>query len=409
MAKNYAAIYASGNDSSALEQKFFIKQESLRGTLAVPVGTDFFFTIEGGTITYSQEFTSSPHRSGRHNNNIIKNKKVTEWSLPTYVNIDTAAAQGVAEVDSSLRLLWKSLLGFEDTAGGPVVYNASVTPSYTFSLFEIGDLWSRQSPGAFVNTCEVSLPGDGQSQLTWGGNAKTAYMIGISKITTAPVGNAVTVQPTEGYRFRVGGLVMFIDDDGVTRNADTPDGAPRTITAVTGDVVEVDGAALTLDGSVADVYICYYEPETAVAIDNPQTGLQGHITSSEIPMNSCVRSLTLSINNNHELVDYCFGEDGLAGPLFVPGGRLDVTVSMDINLSAEILELFNKVQDAEPIPLSVVLGDTASRHLGIELPRCIFSVPAASVPATGSIPVTFAGMAYQTANEAADEIEVSYN
>ena len=47
MAKNFADIYNDVNDSIALEQKFFIKEEvaGLRGVQVDPVGTDFFFKI----------------------------------------------------------------------------------------------------------------------------------------------------------------------------------------------------------------------------------------------------------------------------------------------------------------------------------------------------------------------------
>ena len=38
----------------------------------------------------------------------------------------------------------------------------------------------------------------------------------------------------------------------------------------------------------------------------------------------------------------------------------------------------------------------------------IFNVPAIPVPDTGSVPVSFEGMALQTALEAADEVTVTY-
>jgi len=75
MAKNFATLYASVNDSSSLEQAIFIKQETTRGTLIAPLGTDFIYTLAGGSLAYTQPIESSPHRSGRHHNDIIKSKR----------------------------------------------------------------------------------------------------------------------------------------------------------------------------------------------------------------------------------------------------------------------------------------------------------------------------------------------
>ena len=50
MAKNFADLYASGNDSIALEQKVYLKKETTRGQLIAPVGTDFLFTLPGASV-----------------------------------------------------------------------------------------------------------------------------------------------------------------------------------------------------------------------------------------------------------------------------------------------------------------------------------------------------------------------
>ena len=120
MSKNYASIYANSGDSSALNQRFYLKEEVVKGQMAVPAAADYFFALAGGSISFSQPIVSSPHRSGRHNNNTIKEKKALEWSLPTMVNINAAAAQGTAELEPALRVLWKSLLGRETVPGAVV-------------------------------------------------------------------------------------------------------------------------------------------------------------------------------------------------------------------------------------------------------------------------------------------------
>ena len=411
MAKNYASIYANTGDSSSLNQRFYLKQETVRGVLEVPAAADYFFALSGGALNFSQPIESSPHRSGRHNNNVIKQKKALEWSLPTYVNIDTSAAAGTSELETALRVLWKSLLGKESTSGG-VSYDSSEDPSVTMSIFEIGDKWAKQAYGCFVDSCEISLPGDGQSQLNWTGMGVESYLVGIGKSTVDnDGGNTITLQSGEGKRFPVGGRVMIVEADGSTRSADTVAGSARKVTSVTGDVVTVDGSAFDdADGSGTPIYLCYYEPVMVgtEGIDNPQTGLQGTFTSTSIPGNPCVRSASVKITNGHEIVNYCWGTDAASGSIFVPASRLEVDVTIEMNLNSEMVELYNAVQQFEAQDLNFKLGDTASRYLEIDIPRAIFNVPSISVPENGSIPVSFEGKCYQSALDAADEVVVSY-
>jgi hypothetical protein len=411
MAKNYASIYASTGDSSSLNQRFFIKQEGTRGTMVVPAAADYFFALSGGSINFSQPINSSPHRSGRHNNNTIKEKKALEWSLPTMVNIDTAAAQGVAELEGGLRVLWKSLLG-KESIPAEVQYDSSEDPSITFSMFEVGDKWCKQARGLFVDACEISLPGDGQSQLNWSGMGVESYLVGIGKSTISnDGGQTVTLQAGEGKQFPVGSFVMLVEADGTTRSADTPSGSARKVVSVTGDVVTLDGAALAdADGSGTPIYLSYYEPVMtgAEGIDNPQTGLVGTFTSASIPGMPCVRSATITVTNGHEIVNYCWGTDAAYGAIFVPASRLEVDVSIELNLNKDTVAFYNAVQQFEAQDLNFKLGDAAGRHLEIDIPKAIFQVPSISIPENGSIPVTFEGKAYQQALDAADEIVVKY-
>jgi len=408
MAKNYASIYSSVNDSSALEQAFFIKLETTRGQLIAPIATDFLFTVAGGAIEYTQPIESSPHRSGRHHNDIIKSKKTMSWTIPTLFNIDeTLGAPSSAEIDTPVRLLWKSALGKEVTTAG-AVYTSAEDPAVTFSMFQMGDKWATQSRGCFVDQATMTFPGDGNSQTEFTGMGAEALLVGIGKSVTANAANAVTLAVGEGKRFPFGCLVMIVKSDGSTRSTDTPSGSPRTVISVAGDVVTVSGAPLAdANGTVNPVYLVYYEPPTKTAISNPVTGLVGSVTIAGLS-ETCVRSATVTIANAHEAVNYCFGYDALHGSYFVPASRMTATVSIEMNLNSEIVEFFNNIQQFEAQDIMLVLGNAAGRHLLVEMPRVIFPIPSISVPETGSIPITFEGTCYQSALDAADEITVSF-
>jgi hypothetical protein len=409
MAKNYPSLYASSSDSIALEQKMFLKLETVRGTMVLPTPTDFLLHT-AGSVNYTQPFEPSPHKSGRHLNNTIEQKTSTQWSLTTFFNIDTTlGAASSAEIDPAFRLLHYSMFGYQDISAG-AVYDTSTPPDITFTIMEIGDVWAKQAPGCFVDTANLTFPGDGQANAEWAGMGKTTYLVGMGKSTISNNGgNTVTVQTGEGLRFPVGSKVMLILATNA-KSADTPAGSARTVTSVTGDVVTVDGAALAdADGSTTPVYLVYYEPASATAIDNPQTGLVGSITIAGYgTIDNCVRSFSLNCANNHEPQDFCYGEDGLGGPLFTPGGRFTAEVSMELNLNKELVSFLNHLKNLDGDDITLILGNASGRHLQIEVPRAIFPIPEVSVPETGTIPVTFTGNAYQTALDAADEVTLSY-
>lgn len=410
MAKNYAAIYESGNDSTSLDQRFYAKIETAgRGVMAIPGNTDFFWTLGGGSIAYSQPQESSPHRSGRHHSDSIKKKKETTFSFSTYFNIDESlGAASSAQIDSANRLLFKSLLGKEVTSPN-LKYTAEAAPSVTFSLFECGDFWARQAPGSFIQGGNMSFPGDGEARVEWTGASKEALFIGIGKSTVDNEGgNTVTVQAGEGDSFRVGGAVMLIKDDGVTRSSDTAAGTARLITAIAGDVITLSGAPLAdADGSADPVYLCYYEPDAPAAINNPVTGLVGSMSIAGVSL-SAFRNATLNIQNNHELANYYYGTDGLAGPMFVPASRMTGTLTVEVNLNAEVQRLFNRVQDFQAQEFNLVLGSASGRRLEIFCPKVKFATPAISIPDTGSVPVSFEGPCYQTGLDQADEVQVEF-
>jgi hypothetical protein len=410
MAKNYQSLFDGGNDSIALEQKMFVKEETTRGVLEAPLDADFIYHT-GGSVNFTQPIESSPHKSGRHHTDIIEQRTETAWTMNTFYNIDTTlGAAAVTEIDPAFRVLHESAMGNEDVTGGSPVYDTSTAPDITFSIFENGDVWAKQASGCFVESMTMNFPGDGQATAEMAGMGKTSITVGISELVSADyTGNTVDVQVGHGDRFPVGSVVMLVEADGVTRSADTPNGSPRVVTDVTGDTVTVDGAVLAdADASGARIFLVYYEPESPTAINDVQTGLVGSITVANLPALDCVRNLTVALTNNHELQDFCYGESGLGGKLFVPGGRATFEVTMELNMNAKLVEFLNNKATFTGDDIDLVLGDVAGRHLAIDMPKVIFPIPPVDVPETGTIPVTFTGNAYQTALDAADEITLSY-
>lgn len=413
MSKNFKSIYDDTGDSSALEQKFFLKEETVgRGTFAIPTDADFIFTMSGGSVNFSQPLVSSPHRSGRHHLKAIKEKTVTSWNIPTLFNIDLAQVAATSdEIDPGMRLLHKSLLGVESLVAG-AQYTPG-TPNTTFTILENLDKMAKQSVGAFVESATMNFQGDGMANTEWAGSAKTSLNVGIAKLTAIDHsgGNVVAVEAGEGKRIPVGACVMLIESDGVTRSADTPNGAPRFVTAKTGDSITLDGAVLAdADASLSEFFLAYYEPENPAAINEPVTGLVGSVNVAGFAGLNCVRNAVITLTNNHELQDNCYGETGLGGSLFIPGGRLDIALTLEVNMNDTVVEFLNEIRDdITGEDIEIILGDSSGRHLDIDMDRVIFSIPEVGVPESGSIPVTFESAAVvQSDIDVKDEISIHY-
>ena len=408
MAKDFASLYATGNDSSAQEQKIFVKQEVTRGTPVVPLNTDHTLQLAGGAANIEKPIVSSPIRSGRHHRGIIRQKHITTWNYPFFWMVDTTlGAPSDAEFNLADRTIWKSILGRErDTAAvGNLTYDAVTPPDITFTILENGDQWAKQAPGSFAINGSADFPGDGESQWNAEGQSKTMYLIGIAQSNIDnDGGNTITVGSGEGQRFEVGGLVMLIESDGSTRSADTPDETARRITDITGDVITVDGAPLAdADFSGSPGYLTYYEPPAPVAINNPLTGLEGTITIAGFTTD-CVRSASISLENNHEVINFCYGTDSLAGALFSATDRLSVTLTLELNLNHELVEFINNLSQFNGENVNLILGESTGRHVAIAIPKWTPSIPNIPIPDAGTIPVSFTGLALESAAEAGDEI-----
>lgn len=412
MAKDFAAIYSSVNDSAAINQKIFIKEESTRGAIVTPAGTDHILQLTGGNVGFETPIESSPIRSGRHHRGIIKKKDITTWSFPFYFMIDTTlGAASDAEIDLAARVLWKSLLGRErvTAAVGNLTYDAVTAPSTTFTLIENGDQWANQAPGAFVNNGNLNLPGDGEATWAVSGEAKTMYKIGVAQSNVDnDGGNTITVGTGEGERFEIGGIVMLVETDGTTRSADTAGDTSRKITGISGDVITVDGAALAdADFSGSAGYLTYYEPETPTAINAPQTGLEGSITIAGLTTD-CIRSLSLAINNDHEIQNFCYGTKSLSGPLFSPTSRVSMTLAMELNLNHNLVEFIKGLKAFTGENITTILGDVTSRHMEMTMPKWIPGIPVIPIPDSGTIPTPFSGLLYEATAEAGDELTLEY-
>jgi hypothetical protein len=104
--------------------------------------------------------------------------------------------------------------------------------------------------------------------------------------------------------------------------------------------------------------------------------------------------------------------------MFIPGGRLEASLSLELNLNANLVEFMKRVRNLEAQNVTLRVGPEQSsptptipeekHHFLVKCPKVKFNVPSISVPESGSVPVTFEGTCLQTVLDAADEVTVEY-
>lgn len=410
--KNFATLYNSQNLSSAIEQSIFVKTETQKALAIAPLGTD---AIEqtAANVAFAEPRDPSPHKSGRDHVSLIRRKNSTEISLTTAVNIDTSLGGPTSgQIDQAMRALLLNTLGFE-TETPNLRYNNSEAPDDSFTMLDNGDKQANQAIGAFIQTMTINIPGADIPTFEFTGMAKTAFNAGIGVSTSDNNGgNIISLDNiNEACRFEVGALVMVIKADGLTRSDDTATGTFRRVVSSNeaNGQVELDGAVLAdSDGSGGAIYLAYYEPEGVTKINDIQTDLTGDVVVGSLPAGNCVRSMSITLNNNHEVEDDCYGESGLTDALYAASDKFTVEVSIELNLNDDLVEFITKRKNFELENVVATIGSTTGRRMQITMARLQLNVPAVVRPETGRVPVTFEGIALASDSGAGDAIVIDY-
>ena len=128
-------------------------------------------------------------------------------------------------------------------------------------------------------------------------------------------------------------------------------------------------------------------------INQIQNGLVGSISIDGLGgAQDCIRSLNVTMDNQVERVDYCALTDSLGSPYVVYGDRLLVTVDLELNLNHDSIEWLDDLDAFTANDIDVIVGDSATRHFKIDLPKVEFAPPTVTIPDSGSIPFTATGI-----------------
>jgi len=372
------------------------------GTEAVGTDDQDFLLYTTGGPTFNQPVESNTHRNGRFHAGIIKQKKVAEYSLQTFINMSGDAGDSL---DTAVRLLWEQLLGTETVVSSTSIKHTQGLPNFYNSLVRVSTIFGEYYTGSYVRENTVTFPGDGPATCDWSGKAANRVIAGIAQIASAVVASAnVIVDPDLTDRYDEGAYVMIVDPDGRTILAGA-DGSLKidSITAATD--------TLTLNSAVSvaeDGFVVPWNPGAVqqTARDNIYTDLEGSFKMKSAGSDICITNLVLTFNNNHNDLDNCFGADANRG--FVAGERLDINYAVTFDLSndnfADVVQA-SKFEGYDPV---ITLGATSGRYLKIDVSKWIPAVPPLEVPESGPTPTTLEGMCYESSPGSKDPIVVGW-
>lgn len=375
------------------------------GTEAVGAfaATNPFLGMTAASVKFTQESEPSKHRSGRQPSGFIKKKKMVEGDIETYLCYKTTGGSPV--VDNAVQILLEAIFGRKTVSGTEIKFD-NVDPQTVYtSLYQVNNMFARKVNGMYIKNFTLTFPGDGPATVKYSVKARDAKECSYGKLSAAVNASAsVILNAGEAYRFEAGALVMCVDADGRTVVAGA-DGSLSVSSISTGTDTVVLSTTVTVSD---DGFLVPWSPQVFgfTYTDEPADGLVGSLSfDGGSTTFEQIKSIEFSVDPKLEDLDNYYGADGNRG--FVVGDRTEIKVKVEVNLTADDYRYILQAKQFTSFSVKAVSGEAAGRRCEIVCPKVIMSSPAVELPETGSVTVTFEGIAYQQ-NGAMDGITISF-
>jgi hypothetical protein len=367
-------------------------------------GSDYLF-MQKASFKLGQEIEKSKHRSGRQGASIIKKKKTLEGEIETYVCFDTSG--GSPAIDDPVALLLESALGRKVVSGSEIRFDMAQPSSVYFSALQCNNVFNKKLNGVYAKALTISLPGDGEASMKFSMAGRDSKESSISQASAAGVSTATwTPNAGEAGRHQVGAVVMIVSDDGRTITAGGDGALTVTATDTVGNTNTLSAAQSWPDNS----FLVPWAPNVfapSAGIDNPVTGLEGSVSfdgGSETIEE--IRSAEITIDDKKVDLGEYYGADGNRG--FVIGDSAEIMLKVELNISASQYQKVLATKDFGGFDVKIVLGSASGRRLEMRFPKFIPKLAEVEIPDSGTVPVTFEGMALQTVVGALDAVILRY-
>lgn len=365
-------------------------------------GTGFLLTTKAG-LRYTQAREISRHKTGRQPVNVIKKKRMFEGDLELYCNLGTG---GTPTIDASVALLLEQLFGKKTVVGSTSIdFDASQAPNKFFSLHQSSNAHSQTVTGCYIKTLSIAIPGDAEALMTMTLKGRDAKIATTGVVDTAVAASAtVPLEDQDSSGFEAGARVMGVDVDGVTVLAGAE--GDLSVSSVTSPNVVLSAAVTLPEGAFLVPWAPQYLGKGAVAAtDNPATSLEGRVTVDGDVIEE-FDTIDVNFDPKFEDLDNIYGQSSNYG--YIPGSRIEATVSLGLRMSAAQYRRVIKAKNQEAAAVVVTIGSPSGRRIEVTMPRVIFDTPAVEFPEEGSVAVTLEGKLLQSESGALDMITLSY-
>lgn len=388
------------NEFVGLDQRLWIISE-VGGYGRAATGGKFPVATNGiehvsAKIDFNIPREDAAHRSGRSRVVRLSGKKEVKFSYEGYIIPGTPdGSDHPTPPDAHPMLL--SAFGLVDlTDPTKIVYNLGRSTTTSFRYLEEGTHFSRLAVGCVADSITWTLPGDGKAMMKVEGFGQDVISAGQSALDGAVVAaNALVLEAGTGQRYEVGSYVDVVDAaTGNTRIA-----ASRLITAIVGDTLTVDGAAISAaDG---DIVIGAAPEFTADSSENALLGLKGDVSTLSFGSLGCdLLSAEITLKNNYTQKVMTYGTDSACG--FIADKRREVSLKLSILLTKSNFDFYQKnkqfIADAVTITLApqeipAPINSALGRTLTFKFSKVEFNVPGIEQPSDGYVKLDLEGVA----------------
>jgi hypothetical protein len=363
---------------------------------------DFLLYTTGGPV-YGQPIESNAHRTGRFHTSPIKKKKEASFDIDTMVNMSGNAGDSL---DTAVKLMLESVFGTETVVSGQSITYTQGLPNFYFSMVRVSTVFGEYYTGGYCKDYTLTVPCDAPGTQKYTGMLSKAAIAGIGQLDGDVVSSAdVVLNSGEADRYTADACVMVLDTDGRTILAGA-DGSLKV------NSVNTTTHTVTLNSTLSandDGYLVPWNPGAMqqTGRDNIYTDLEGTFKFDAAGDSYCATNISLNVVNDHVDINNCFGNDSNQG--FVAGNRCTMTLSVTLDLSTKAMAQLVQAREFDGLSPELVIGNAASgRYLRITAPKSIVSVPNVEVPESGTTPVTFEGILYQSSAGARDPVSVEW-
>lgn len=359
-----------------------------------PVATDGLEHVNA-KIEFNIPREDAAHRSGRSRVVRLSGKKEVKFSYEGYIipADPTGANPNLPDIHPMLLSAFGQV---DETDPAKKIYSLTRSSATSFRYLEEGSHFSRLATGCVADAVTFMLPGDGKAMIKVEGFGQDVISAGES--TAAAIGtttNDVTVETGTGQRYEVGAYMDIIDQtDGVTYIA-----ASRKITAIVGDVLTFDGAAVSF--AIGDFVIGAAPDFTADSSENALLGLKGTMSTGSFGALDCdLLSAEITLKNNYTPRNMVYGTDKICG--FIADKRRDVSLKLDILLTKDNFDFYqrnkNFIADSVEITLApqeipAPINAAAGRTFTFRFDKVEFNIPQIEQPGDSFVKLSLEGVA----------------